>query len=63
MKGFSDGFSIQIEVQSIEEPDTIKEMLRLAHRMCFTETALAENTPLQIQHFLNGETLDQENWG
>jgi organic hydroperoxide reductase OsmC/OhrA len=52
-----EGFEIEIALDSQEPAGKIAELLRLAHRMCFTEAALAGEVPLATRHFLNGRPL------
>ena len=52
-----EGFEIEIALDSREPAAEIAELLRLAHRMCFTEAALAAEVPLTARHLLNGQAL------
>ena len=56
-RGTSDGFSIEFSLESDEPEQKIAELIQLAHRMCFTEYALAHAVPLTYRHRLNGKPL------
>jgi hypothetical protein len=55
-EGQCDGFEIEISLESDEAQEKIGELMRLAHRMCFTEDALSGKR-VSKQHFLNGKSL------
>jgi len=57
-EGFADGFEIEISLEADAPEDQMRELLRLAHRMCFTEKALTGGMPLTARHFLNGKVID-----
>ena len=52
-----EGFEIEISLDSQEPAEEIAELIRLAHRMCFTEAALAAEVKLTTRHLLNGQPL------
>jgi len=56
-RGSCDGFEIEFSVESDEPPETIREMIRLAHEMCFTEAALTNTVQIDFTHRLNGEAI------
>lgn len=56
-EGFCDGFEIEIQIESDEPETEIRELIRLARRMCFTEKALLQPTTIQLNSRLNGEDL------
>jgi hypothetical protein len=56
-EGACEGFEIEISLDSREPAAAIAELLRLAHRMCFTEAALAAEIALTTRHLLNGRPL------
>lgn len=58
--GRCQGLEIEVVLDSDHDPLEIKEMLRLAHQMCFTEHALTHEMPIQVRHMLNGEPLELE---
>lgn len=55
--GFCDEFEVVVEIDSEEPPETIAGLVRLARRMCFTEQALSERTPVKVTPRLNGNLL------
>ena len=56
-EGFCEGFEIQLLIESDESPKEIAEMMRIAHRMCFTEAALGSPVDITTINILNGEVL------
>lgn len=56
---FCDGFDIEIKIESEESSETIRDLIRLARQMCFTEAALTGQTPVTLSASLNGATLDE----
>lgn len=56
-EGFADGFDVEISVDTEEPPEAVALLFQLARRMCFTEKALTENTPIQVKQVLNGKPL------
>lgn len=58
-EAFCDGFEIEIQVESGESPETIRDLICLARQMCFTEVALSGQTPVTLSASLNGAPLDQ----
>ncbi|KAF0112045.1 MAG: hypothetical protein FD147_559 [Chloroflexi bacterium] len=57
-EGFCDGFEVTISLDSDEDPKEIRELIRLARQMCFTEKALAGSTPVQVNHYINGQNFE-----
>ena len=57
-EGSCEGFDIELALESDEPAGEIKELIRLAHRMCFTEAALAGTVRLTQRHSLNGQPLE-----
>jgi organic hydroperoxide reductase OsmC/OhrA len=51
------GFEIEVLIEGEEDKAAIEEMIRLAHRMCFTESALTGAMQLKVRHVFNGEEL------
>jgi uncharacterized OsmC-like protein len=56
-EGSCQGFDIQLSIESPAPAEEIAELIRLAHRMCFTEDALSGQVKLITRHLLNGEFL------
>lgn len=57
-QGTCEGFDIQLSIESDVPVEEIVELMRLAHRMCFTEAALSGQVKLNTKHFLNGEAIE-----
>ena len=57
-EGRCEGFEVEVSIDSEEEPEKIAELIRLAHRMCFTEDALAGRVGLAKRPRLNGEEIE-----
>jgi len=55
--GTCEGFSIELSLDSDESEEAIVKLIRLAHRMCFTEYALSEAVPTSTIHHLNGRPI------
>ena len=59
-EGTCEGFDIELSIESDEPAEEIVELIRLSHRMCFTEAALAGEVTLRKQHNLNGQPIEVE---
>jgi organic hydroperoxide reductase OsmC/OhrA len=59
-EGSCEGFEIEIAIESGAAPEEIAELIRLAHRMCFTEDALSGVVKLTTSHRLNGRPIEVE---
>ena len=46
-----------LRLESAAPAEEIAELVRLAHRMCFTEAALTGQVELTQRHHLNGQPL------
>jgi len=57
-EGHCDGFEIAFSVESDEPAEAIAGLARAAHRMCFTEDALAGKVRVTKTHMLNGYLLE-----
>jgi organic hydroperoxide reductase OsmC/OhrA len=56
-EGWCNGFEIELRLESAEPAEEIAGLIRLAHRMCFTEAALTGRVELTQRHLLNGQPL------
>lgn len=56
-RGVCEGFEIEVILGSEAPRDVLRELLRLAHQMCFTEAALAAPVPITARHRINGEEV------
>ncbi len=59
-EGMCEGFDIELSIESDEPAEKIAELIRLSHRMCFTEVALAREVRLRKRHNLNGQPIEVE---
>lgn len=59
-EGYCDRFEIHISLESEEGIEEIRQLIRLAHRLCFAEKAVAGAVPIQISQQINGKTLEIE---
>ncbi|MEW6503310.1 MAG: hypothetical protein AB1457_05035 [Chloroflexota bacterium] len=59
-EAFCDGFEVEMQIESDEPLPVIQDLVRLARRMCFTEVALTNNTPITVTAKLNGNPLEQD---
>jgi hypothetical protein len=57
-EGLCDGFEIAISLDSDEPAAAIAELLRIAHKACFTEHALTHPVSLSKVDLLNGKPLE-----
>jgi organic hydroperoxide reductase OsmC/OhrA len=57
-QGVCEGFDIQLSIESDAPVEEIAELMRLAHRTCFTEHALSGQVKLTTKHLLNGEAIE-----
>lgn len=58
-EAFCEGFEVEIQIESEESLQTIRDLIHLARRMCFTEAALTGQTSVTVSASLNGAPLDQ----
>jgi organic hydroperoxide reductase OsmC/OhrA len=56
--GSCQGFEIELSIESDAAPEDVAELIRLAHRMCFTEDALSGVVELTKTHRLNGRPIE-----
>lgn len=59
-QGSCQGFKIELILAGDQEPDEIKDLIRVAHQMCFTEDALQREVSLETIHQFNGEPFTIE---
>lgn len=57
-KGICEDFSIELSMDGDEPQEKITALIRLAHRMCFTESALLNVVNITSSHFFNGQPLE-----
>lgn len=51
------GFEVKLSLESQEPEQTLIELIKTAHNMCFTEAALRDEVPISTKHTLNGKEL------
>lgn len=51
------GFEIELHIESEEAREPMSALAAQAHRMCYTEAALAGQVELRISNYFNGELL------
>ena len=47
------GFHIELSLHSDESEEAIAQLVQLSRRICFTEAALTDETPVTFSHELN----------
>jgi uncharacterized OsmC-like protein len=57
-KGICEDFSIELSIDGDEPEEVIATLIRLAHRMCFTESALSNVVKITSSHLFNGQQLE-----
>lgn len=56
-KGICEGFTIELFINGNMSDKEMMTLIRLAHQMCFTESALSSEVQLTLRHFFNGQPL------
>ncbi|MDX1662545.1 MAG: hypothetical protein R3272_02055 [Candidatus Promineifilaceae bacterium] len=56
-EGRCQGLEIELALESDEPQEVLRELLRIAHRMCFTEDVLSRELAPAVRHLVNGEPL------
>jgi uncharacterized OsmC-like protein len=57
-KGICEDFSIELSIDGDMPQEEIATLVRLAHRMCFTESALLNVVKTTSSHRFNGQPLE-----
>jgi len=57
-RGICEDFSIELSIDGDESPEQIATLVRLAHRMCFTESALSNVIKIKSSHVFNGQLFE-----
>ena len=57
-KGTCEDFSIELSIESDAQVEEIAILIRLAHRMCFTESALTNEIKITSSHVFNGRLIE-----
>ncbi len=56
-KGTCERFEVDLMIDSDESEEEIACLMRLAHKMCFTESVLKEKVTLHYHNSLNGKLI------
>jgi uncharacterized OsmC-like protein len=56
-EGYCDRFEINLSLDSEEDSAEIKQLIRLAHRLCFAEKAVTGSVPIFLSQTVNGQAL------
>ncbi|MCI0553670.1 MAG: hypothetical protein L0287_22205 [Anaerolineae bacterium] len=56
--GTCKGFSIELSIEGDEQVEDIVQLIRMAHRMCFTESTLTNAVEVKTSHLFNGQPID-----
>jgi uncharacterized OsmC-like protein len=59
-QGFCEDFDIELSLNGDMPIETIAALIRLAHRMCFTESALTNAIRITSRHIYNDQPLEME---
>lgn len=57
-QGICKGFSIELSIDGEESREEIIKLIRIAHRMCFTEYTLSHVVEVTTSHLFNGQPID-----
>jgi uncharacterized OsmC-like protein len=56
-QGFCEDFDMELSLNADIPAQEIVKLIRLAHRMCFTESALKGTPKITSRHVFNGEEI------
>jgi len=56
--GICEDFDIELSINGDIPTEQIAKLIRLAHRMCFTESALTNVVKITSRHVFNGEFIE-----
>jgi len=59
-RGFCEDFDIELSLNGNLAKEEIVKLIRLAHRMCFTESALTGAPRITARHVFNGEEIEMK---
>ena len=51
-------FFIELSLEGDHNVEEMIKLIRMAHRMCFTESALTRTVALKTNHLFNGQPID-----
>ena len=56
-QGFCEDFDIELSINGDIAEEEISKLIRLAHQMCFTESALKDMPKITSRHVFNGKEI------
>jgi uncharacterized OsmC-like protein len=56
--GFCEDFAIELALNGDVPKEEIATLIRLAHQMCFTESALSDVIRITSRHVYNGQVME-----
>jgi uncharacterized OsmC-like protein len=59
-QGFCEDFDIELSLNGEIPEEEIRKLIRLAHQMCFTESALKGTPKIATKHLYNGSLLEAD---
>ena len=59
-RGNCEGFKITLTLRGDHDPEDTRELIKVAHQMCFTEDVLTHGAQIETVHTYNGEDLPSE---
>jgi organic hydroperoxide reductase OsmC/OhrA len=57
-QGACKGFSIELSIEGDENVEDIVKLIRMAHRMCFTESTVSNVVEVKTSHLFNTQLID-----
>ena len=57
-QGACKGFSIELSIEGDEKVEDIVKLIRMAHRMCFTESTLSNVVEVKTSHLFNSQPIE-----
>ena len=57
-RGICENFDIEFSASGDLQNDEIAQLIRLAHKMCFTESALTNVIKITARHLYNGQEIE-----
>jgi uncharacterized OsmC-like protein len=59
-QGFCEDFEIEFSANGDLPAEEMSKLIQLAHRMCFTESALSSIVKIKARHIYNGQELAEK---
>ena len=56
--GEAQKFEVEMSMDSDEDEASIRDLMRLAHQMCFAEDTLSKVVPIEFRHSLNSHKME-----